>query len=151
MRTQPGQPLDFILVIFWAENVAMPTLDFWSTELWANERVLWKVFLGSAKEEMPISHKIRQYRPLLRCWGLRTRARFSGLWSGPRKLRPSREYGGVLCTKIWLALFVGARDLSPWTKRQSIIGGSLVWHQPSLPGYSSAAILSYPTHPDMLL
>ena len=61
---------------------------------------------------MLISHKIRQYRALLG---------FAHQGEVPRspertelgKSHPSREYGGVLCTKFWLALFVGATDWSP--------------------------------------
>ena len=60
---------------------------------------------------MPISHKIRQYRALLG---------FAHPGEVPRsaeqgrgEVGPSREHGRVLCTKFWLALFVGARDLSP--------------------------------------
>ena len=59
---------------------------------------------------MPISHKIRQYRALL---GFAHSSEVPWSAERPRKLRPSREYGGVLCTKFWLALFVGARDWSP--------------------------------------
>ena len=60
---------------------------------------------------MPISHKIRQYRAILG---------FAHPGEVPRsaeqgrgEVGPSREYGRVLCTKFWLALFVGARDWSP--------------------------------------
>ena len=81
----------------------------------------WKLFLGSAKEEMPISHKIRQYRPLLgfahlgeilcsaeRGWGSHTEA--------------GNMAGFYAPNSGWLPL--GARNWSPGTKRQSIIGGS---------------------------
>ena len=59
---------------------------------------------------MPISHKIRQYRALL---GFVHSGEVP--WSAEQggKLRPSRDYGGVLCTKFWLAPLVGARDWSP--------------------------------------
>ena len=59
---------------------------------------------------MPVSHKIRQYRALL---GFAHPGEVPGPQSGPGKLPPSREYGGLLCTKFWLALFMGARDWSP--------------------------------------
>ena len=59
---------------------------------------------------MPVSHKIRQYTALL---GFAHPGRGSlVLRAGLGKLRPSREYSRVLCTKFWLALFVGARDWS---------------------------------------
>ena len=70
---------------------------------------------------MPISHKIRQYRALL---GFALQGKVLLSAERARKLRPSSEYGGVLCTKFWLAPLMGARDWSPRTKRQSIIGGS---------------------------
>ena len=70
---------------------------------------------------MPISHKIRQYRALLR-------------FAHPHEVLQSVEQAEgvvpkqgiwrVLCTKFWLAVFVGTRDWSPGTKPQSIIGGS---------------------------
>ena len=66
--------------------------------------------LGSAEEEMPISHKIRQYRALL---GFALSGEI--LWSvqsPAEEVVPSREYGGVFCTKFWLALYVRARDWS---------------------------------------
>ena len=70
---------------------------------------------------MPISHKIRQYRALLR-------------FAHPGEILWSTEWGQGSCTQAgnmagfyapnsgWLPL--GARDWSPRTKRQSIIGGS---------------------------
>ena len=72
---------------------------------------------------MPISCKIRQYRALLGFAHLGEILRSAERAS---KSGGSREYGGDLCTKFWLALFVGARDWSPGTKWQSIVGGSLV-------------------------
>ena len=54
---------------------------------------------------MPISHKIRQYRALL---GFAHQGEVPGSAERPGKSRPSRECGAVLCTKFWLALFVGA-------------------------------------------
>ena len=38
----------------------------WETVASRLKKSMCKVFLGSAEEEMPISHKIRQYRALLR-------------------------------------------------------------------------------------
>ena len=59
---------------------------------------------------MPISHKIRQYRALLR---FADQGKI--LWSKERAKEVTWKQGiwrGVLCTKFWLALYMGARDWS---------------------------------------
>ena len=73
---------------------------------------------------MPTSHKIRQYRALL---GFAHPGEVP--WSTEQAEEVAPKLGiwrGVLCTKFWLAFFMGAGDWSPGTKQQSIIGGSLV-------------------------
>ena len=67
---------------------------------------------------MPISQKISQYRALLSFV-------YPGdvLWSGPRSRAQAGNMAGFYTpNSCWLSL--GARDWSPRTKWQSIIGGS---------------------------
>ena len=47
---------------------------------------------------MPISHKIRQYRALFGVCALGQNSPVRRVGAG--EVAPSREYGGVLCTKI---------------------------------------------------
>ena len=60
---------------------------------------------------MPISHKIRQYRALLGFAHPGEVPWFTERGGGSRA--QAGNVAGVLCTKFWLALFMGARDWSP--------------------------------------
>ena len=60
---------------------------------------------------MPFSHKIRQYRALL---GFAHPGKVPWLAEQGGQVGPKQGiWRGVLCTKFWLALYVGARDWSP--------------------------------------
>ena len=106
----------------------------------------WKVFLGSAEEEMPISHKIRQYRALLT---------FAHPAEVPRSTEQSRGswaqagnmVGFYAPNSGWLSswgLGIGLLELS---RNPSLV---VPWFDVSrlFRVVVPAAILSYPAHPD---
>ena len=95
---------------------------------------------------MPISHKIRQHRALLG-FALPGEAPQSAEWGQGSRAQAGNMAGFYAPNSGWL--FMGAREWSPGTQRQSTIGGALVLRLPSLPGCSPAANLSHPTHPDI--
>ena len=75
---------------------------------------------------MPISRKIRQYRPLLG-FAHPGEVLWSAEWAWGSCTQAGNMVGFYAPNSGWLSLW-GARDWSLWTKQQSIIGGSL-WAQ----------------------
>ena len=83
----------------------------------------WKVFLGSAEEEMPINHKIRQYRALLG-FAHPGEVLWSTEWGQGSRTQAGNMAGFYAPNFGWLSSW-GLGDWSLWTRWQSILGGSL--------------------------